>query len=133
MTRPLFITSAVAILSCALGLSSGGAAESRPYSLAASVRCLNHAEGKVTPVRRMDRRRIALSDLAQHGSREVRFGRRSVLLAFTRGTAEAALLREALVVPEDPYVLGVRSNVLLMYRPADVAAFRRAVRCLRVG
>jgi hypothetical protein len=84
-------------------------------------------------VRRTDSRRIALSDLAQRTSREARFGRTSVLVAFTRGTSEASFLREALVVPTDPYLLRVKSNVVLMYRPASASAFRKALRCLRFG
>ena len=106
-------------------------AASSSYSLAPTVRCLAKADAKVTRVRRGDSRRIAFSDLAQRTSREARFGRRSVLLAFTQGASNAALLREALVVPDDPYVLSVRRNVVLMYRPADATAFRRAAACLR--
>jgi hypothetical protein len=116
-----------------LEVSPGRGAVTSPYGLTASVRCLTNAGAKVTPVRRSDRRRIALSDLSQRGSREVRFGGRSVLVAFVRGKSEADFLREALVVPSDPYALRVKVNVVLMYRPADVAAFRRTVRCLRAG
>jgi hypothetical protein len=133
MIRMLLLVSAAVFLAGAFGISSGVGADARPYTLTASVRCLTHAGGKVTAIRRTDRRRIALSDLSQRGSREVRFGRRSALVAFARGSSEADFLREALVVPDDPYVLRVKVNVVLMYRPADVAAFRRAVRCLRAG
>jgi hypothetical protein len=129
----VLLVSSAALLVGAFGISSGMGAEARPYALTASVRCFKQAGGKVTAVRRTDRRRIALSDLSQRGSREVRYGRRSVLVAFARGKPEADFLREALVVPEDPYVLRVKRNVVLMYRPADLAAFGRTARCLRAG
>jgi hypothetical protein len=133
MIRAVSVISCVTFVAGALGGSAGAAIpKAESYSLAASVRCVKQAGGKVGAVRRTDRRRIAISDLAQHTSREIRFGRHSVLLAFTRGTAEAQLLHELLVVPRNPYVLRGRSNVVLMYRPAAVAAFRRVAGCLRV-
>jgi hypothetical protein len=133
MIRMLLLVSSAALLVGAFGVSSGVGADAGPYALTSSVRCLNGAGGKVTAIRRTDRRRIALSDLSQRSSREVRFGRRSVLVAFARGRSEANFLREALVVPADSYVLRVKVNVVLMYRPADVDAFRRVVRCLRAA
>jgi hypothetical protein len=133
MIRVIWIVSCVAFLAAATAEGSGVAAESRPYSLKASVRCVTQAGGKVGLVRRTDSRRIALSDLAQRTSREARFGSGSVLLAFTRGTSEADILREALIVPTDPYLLRVKSNVVLMYRPGAVSAFSKTLRCLRFG
>lgn len=133
MSRAGWIVAWVASLAFATAAASGVAAESPPYSLKASVRCLTQAGGKVGLVRRTDSRRIAFSDLAQRTSREARFGRTAVLVAFTRGTSEASLLREALVVPTDAYLLRVKSNVVFMYRPAAVSAFRKTLRCLRVG
>jgi hypothetical protein len=133
MIRHVCIVSFAAFLLSAFGVSGGMGAEPKKYSLTPSARCLNHAGGKVSAIRRTDRRRTAVSDLAQRGSREVRFGPRSVLLAFTRGTSEAEFLHEALVVPNDPYMIRVKSNVVLMYRPDDVAAFRRVLGCLRVA
>ena len=128
MNRTLCIASCVTLLASGAAGAAGGATL---YSMQATARCVTHAGGKFGPVRRTDTRRIAFSDLAQRTSREARFGRRSFLLAFTRGTAEARSLRETLVVPDDPYVLRVKSNVVLMYRPADATALRKTVRCLR--
>ena len=98
-----------------------------PYELAPTRRCLRSAGVEVSAVRSTDSRLRALGDLAQRTSLELKFGGRGLGLAF----GDARLLRSLLLVPNDPYRLEVRRNVLLMYPPSarDEAALVR--RCLR--
>jgi hypothetical protein len=47
----------------------------------------------------------------------------------SEGTAK--VLADLLTVPRDPFRVVVRRNAILMYRPADRAAFTLAAGCLR--
>ena len=104
----------------------------RPYSKAATKQCLKAAGRTVSDVRRVDSRRMAFRDLAQRTSLEVRFGKRWIALAFTPSAAHAAFLRDALRIPNDPYTLRVRGNVVLMFDADGPLSQLAAVeRCLR--
>ena len=111
--------------------SSQASAAAQPYSLALTQKCLRALGGTVTKVRRTDARRIAISDLAQRTSFEVRLRGKSALFAFAKGPSEASLLRELLVAPNDPYVLTVKRNAVVMYQPASRQIATSAMRCLR--
>jgi hypothetical protein len=101
------------------------------YSLAPTQKCLRAAGATVTKVRRTDRRRIAISDLAQRTSFEARRRGKSVLFAFAKGPSEASLLRELLFAPNDTYTLVVKNNVVIMYQQAARKAATTAIGCLR--
>lgn len=123
------------VLAGGLGFAVVGAGDasagSRPYSLVLTQKCLRTAGVTVTKVRRTDRRRIAISDLAQRTSFEARDRGRSVLFAFAKGPSEASLLRELLFTPNDTYVLVLKNNVVVMYQPAARKAATTAMACLR--
>lgn len=125
-----------AALLAGLALAAGVQARSEDevsYSLVATKQCLKSRGMSVGPIRRSDARRIALSDLAQRTSFEMRMRRAAVLLAFAKTNPDAEFLAELLRVPRDPYVIRIRANVLLMYRPTAVRAATAATRCLRSG
>jgi hypothetical protein len=121
---------AVVVLTVACFASNGGAA-AQTYSLTATKNCLRASGAELGQVRRTDRRRIAISDLAQRTSFESRRRGASVIFAFTKGPSEASFLREMLFVPGNPYVLQVQGNVVVMYRPSARNAAAAAIRCLR--
>lgn len=100
------------------------------YALRPTAACLTRDGARVASVARDDPRKRALADLAQRRSVEVRYGRRSTLLAFTPSPSHAALVAEVLRVPGNPYVVRVRRNVVTMYLPGARPAATRAARCL---
>lgn len=83
------------------------------YAIEPTRRCLRSTGAAVSAIRSTDPRLRALGDLAQRTSLEVRLDGRPLGVAF--GNAE--LLESLLRVPDDPYRLEVRGNVLLMFRP----------------
>ena len=103
------------------------AAALRPYSLAATRRCLLSSGFSVSPVRTQDVRLRALGDVAQRTSLELQANGATLGLAF----GDTRLLIGVLRVPDDPYRLVADRNALLMYRPADKDAAGRVRRCLR--
>src|SRR5947209_19794784 len=101
------------------------------YSLTLTSRCLVQHGAKVGRVRPLDTRLRALRDLAQRNSIQADFKTGRVGLAFSKSEADAKLLVELLTVPNDPYVLVRRANVVLIYKRAQKRAFTTAVSCLR--
>jgi hypothetical protein len=94
-----------------------------PYALGPTRTCLRAAGAAVSPVRSTDPRLRALGDLAQRTSLEVRLAGQTLGVAF----GDARLLESLLIVPDDPYVLEVRRNALIMYRrdaQAEAAVLR---------
>jgi hypothetical protein len=98
-----------------------------PYALAATRSCLLAGGAAVSPIRSTDPRLRALGDLAQRASLEVRLGGQTLGVAF----GDAGLLESLLLVPDDPYVLEVRRNALLMYRPGAKGSAAVLRGCLR--
>jgi hypothetical protein len=133
MRRPLATCVAFLALIGMSTASGSAAAGSTVYSMAATKTCLRAAGAVITRVHRTDRRRIAVSDVAQRTSFEARLRGASVILAFARGESEAAIVRELLSAPQNPYLLRLKTNVVLMYRPAAARAAAAAIRCLRSG
>jgi hypothetical protein len=112
--------------------SSAAAARKTPtYSLGATQHCLVAHGAVVGRIRRSDARRAAIADLAQRTSFEARWHGASVLFAFSKNPPNAGFLAELLRVPHDPYRVRVRSNVVLMYRPAAGRAADVLQTCLR--
>ncbi len=101
------------------------------YSLAATVACLQSRGAVVARVRPVDTRLRALRDLAQRISRVARVGSGTLGFAVARDSGQAQVLAELLAVPDDPYRIAVRGNVVLMYRPSSRRAFAVALSCLR--
>lgn len=109
------------------GAATTTAPSPRPYSLAATRRCLLSSGFSVSPVRTQDVRLRALGDVAQRTSLELEANGATLGLAF----GDTRLLIGVLRVPDDPYRLVADRNALLMYRPADKDAAGRVRRCLR--
>lgn len=97
------------------------------YALEATRKCLEQRGLAVSPIRPTDARLRALRDLAQHTSLQVRLRGKTVGLAL----GDARLLAELLRVPDDPYLVDVRRNAVLMYRPSARAEARVVQTCLR--
>jgi hypothetical protein len=101
------------------------------YASGPTSRCLEQHGVTVTELQPTNTRFQAVRDLAQRSSLQASVGDQSVAIAFTNGAAEVKLLAELLQVPDDPYLIVVEKNVLLMYDPMNDAAFRAAMDCLR--
>jgi hypothetical protein len=101
------------------------------YTSVSTSRCLEQRGVTVTEVQPANSRFQALRDLAQQSSLQASVGDESAAIAFTKGAAEAKLLDELLRVPDDPYVVVVEKNVVLLYDPMKDGAFRAAMECLR--
>jgi hypothetical protein len=99
----------------------------RRYSLVRTRRCLEDAGFPVGPVGKANPRLQALGDLAQRTSLAVRSGGEVVGLAF----GDAGLLAQLLAVPNDPYTIETRGNVLLLYRPVARRQASLVRGCLR--
>ena len=81
----------------------------------------------MSPIRPADPQLRALRDLAQRTSLQVRVQGETFGIAFGNGKLLAELLR----APDNPYVLEVRGDALLVYRPV-ARAWAQVVRaCLR--
>lgn len=111
---------------------SGTTPSSPPaYRLGSTVTCLKGYGLVVTAILPKDQRLRAMRDLAQKTSRQARSGRNVVALAFGRTKNDATLLIELLRVPNDPYRVERRRNVVLLYAP-EAENLRGTVRaCLR--
>lgn len=97
------------------------------YSIARTRTCLENVGLAPGPVEKTDSRLQALADLAQRTSFSVHTSGKVVALAF----GDVLLLSDLLAVPNDPYRIETRGNVLLMYRP-DARRQASLVRgCLR--
>jgi hypothetical protein len=107
----------------------GGAGAPTPqrYSLAATRRCLDRAGLRVGPVEKTDSRLRALGDLAQRTSISVHADGKVIGVAF----GDAELLAELLAVPNDPYMIETRGNVVLLYLPSAKPQALRVRDCLR--
>jgi len=86
----------------------------RPFALEPTRRCLRSNGAEVSVIRSADSRLRALGDLAQRTSISVVLDGHIAGLAF----GDARLLESLMRVPDDPYRLEVRRNVLLMFRPS---------------
>ncbi len=128
------------VVGCGNGESAGTPTLSQPlattteprknparYALGPTRSCLEERGAAVSPIRPADPQLRALRDLAQRTSLEVRFRGETVGLAF----GDAKLLAELLRVPDDPYLVDVRRNAVLMYRPSARAEARVVQSCLR--
>lgn len=94
--------------------------------------CLRGKGFTVGPAQTVDDRVQALSDLAQRTARQARTDSATLYFATTDSASGAALLRETLTVPNDPYRLRIAGKAVLMYRPSTSATAIADVRsCLR--
>lgn len=101
------------------------------YAQAATEACLIDRGAAVRRLRPLDAQLRALRDLAQRRSLEVHVADALVGTAFAADSSRAELLVELLQVPESPYRVVRRGNVVLLHRPADDAAFQVVSTCLR--
>lgn len=99
----------------------------RVYALAPTRRCLLDKRARVAPLQAEEGRLRELAAFAQKTSYEVRLDGHTVALAF----GNAGLLAELLTVPDNPYRLEVRGNVLLMFLPRARAQATEVRSCLR--
>ena len=99
----------------------------RPFALAPTRRCLSSKGAEVSVIRSANSRLRALGDLAQRTSISVVLDGRILGLAF----GDARLLESLMRVPDDPYLLEVRRNVLLMFRPSAGTQAKVIRGCLR--
>lgn len=107
--------------------STTTAAAPPQYALAPTRRCLLAKGALVSRLRATEGRLRELASFAQKTSYTVRLDGRTVALAF----GNAGLLAELLNVPDNPYRLEVRENVLIMSLPAARAQAREVQSCLR--
>jgi hypothetical protein len=126
-----FASLAFAVAVAFLAAAGADAGVPGTYSLKSTEKCLRAHGATLGPVNRTDPQRKAVADLAQRTSFEVRLRGASVILAFAKDSSGAAMLDELLTVPNDPYLVRVKSNVILMYRPSAAQAARAVIRCLR--
>lgn len=103
----------------------------RAYSKVATVRCLSAKGGRVGPVTRQDSRRLAFAQLAQKNSILVRIARGWVAVAFEESRIDALALREALLLPNDPYRVETVATAVLMSPRRALPARRAVLACLR--
>ena len=99
----------------------------REYVFGPTRRCLLEKGARVSPLRAEGGRLRELAAFAQKTSFAVRVDGRTVALAF----GNAGLLAELLTVPDNPYELQVRDNVLIMFLPQARAQARTVESCLR--
>lgn len=99
----------------------------RQYVFGPTRRCLLEKGARVSPLRAEGGRLRELAAFAQKTSYEVRLDGHTVALAF----GNAGLLAELLTVPDNPYRLEVRGNVLLMFLPRARAQATEVRSCLR--
>ena len=102
-------------------------AVARRYAFEPTRRCLLEQGAVVSRLRADEGRLRELAAFAQKTSFEVRLDGRAVALAF----GNAPLLAELLTVPDNPYKLEVRDNVLLMFLPRARKQARAVRSCLR--
>ena len=103
---------------------------SAPFSRKATLACLRSEGATIAEIRPSDRHRRALRDLAQGRTAEVRLDGTAVALAFARDVAAADLLVELLTVPDNPYEIIRRGNVVVLQRPAEEAGTSVVSGCL---
>lgn len=101
------------------------------HAMAPTAVCLEMSGATVGKVLPRDERLRALGDLAQTNSVEATIDDGLVGMAFAASPADAELLAELLRVPDDPYRIVTKDNVVLMYEPAAEPALRKSVDCLR--
>jgi len=101
-----------------------------PYALAAAEACLRARGASVQPLRPRDAQLRALRDLAQRRSLEVHIDGALVGAAVAPDAAGAELLVELLQLPNSPYEIVRRGNVVVLRRPADADASRAVLVCL---
>lgn len=84
----------------------------------------------VGPIDDDDERLAMMADLAQRNSFQAGTGERRLGLAFGTTPAEAELLADILVVPDDTHLLVVKGNAVLLYPPTAEDTFVAATDCL---
>lgn len=131
-SRPLLLVLAMLLTGCST--TSGASTTSTTltmapprYAFAPTRRCLLAKGALVSPLRAKEGRLRELAGFAQRTSYAVRLDGRTVALAF----GNAGLLAELLTVPDNPYRLEVRGNVLLMFLPRARAQATEVRSCLR--
>ena len=112
------------------GRNDTASATAPPFSLQSTTRCLLRRGMTIDRKPPTDPRLRAVRDLAQRNSVVVRSKGQAVGVAVTRGTPEAALLRELLSAPGQHRVT-LRRNAVLVFRPASEATFHIVEACLR--
>jgi hypothetical protein len=130
------LVSAAVLVGCGQGESaSTGSArtvERNPhYALTPTSRCLKGRGAKVGAVQPRNERLRAFRDFVQRKSFQAAVRGQVVALAFLDDPGRARIIADLLKVPNDPYRLVRKGNVVLMYRPSAKAAFTTAVSCLR--
>ena len=99
----------------------------RRYAFEPTRRCLVANGARVSRLRAEEGRLRELAAFAQKTSFAVRLDGRTVAVAF----GNADLLAELLTVPDNPYKLEVRDNVLLMFLPRAREQASAVRSCLR--
>lgn len=99
----------------------------RQYAFEPTRRCVLEQGARVVPLEAEEGRLRELAAFAQKTSYAVSLDGRTVALAF----GNAGLLAELLTVPDNPYELRVRDNVLIMFLPQARAQAKTVESCLR--
>lgn len=132
VSRPLLLLLVLLLTGCST--TSGGSTASTTiavapprYAFVPTRRCLLAKGALVSRLRASEGRLRELAGFAQRTSYAVRLDGRTVALAF----GNAGLLAELLTVPDNPYRMEVRGNVLLMFLPGARVQATEVRSCLR--